>query len=88
MNDWYQSAEFEMPLWVRDLDDKVYSVGHRRLCVWPDEFEANWHWEIQTYEDAGVAASGICAGQQDAMATAEAAARSLAAAAAGGCHGG
>jgi hypothetical protein len=79
MNDWYESDEFEMPLWVRDLDDRIYSVAHRRLCVWPDEFDGSWHWEVQTYDDAGVAASGVCAGQRDAMTAAETAARALAA---------
>ncbi|GGY16094.1 hypothetical protein GJV26_26735 [Massilia dura] len=60
MRDWHQSDEFEMPLWVLDLDDALYSVDHRRLCVWPDEFDGGWHWEIQTYDDTGVAGCGTC----------------------------
>lgn len=74
MNDWYSSAEFEMPVWVRDLDDDTYGVDHRRLCVWADEFDASWHWEVQTYADDGVAGNGVCADRQAAMAAAEAAA--------------
>lgn len=79
MNDWYQSAEFETPVWVRDLDAATYSVDHRRLCVWADEFDASWHWEVQTYADGGVAGSGVSADRQAAMAAAEAAARAAAA---------
>ena len=56
MYNWYQSDEFEMPLWVLDLDDDTWSVHHRRLCVWSDEFDGSWHWEIQTYDHGGVAA--------------------------------
>ncbi len=75
MHDWYQSDEFEMPLWVLDLDDDTWSVHHRRLCVWSDEFDGSWHWEIQTYDHGGVAASGTCASAEAAMRAAEAAAR-------------
>lgn len=79
MNDWYQSAEFETPVWVFDLDAATYSVAHRRLCVWADEFDASWHWEVQTYADDGVAGSGIAIDRQAAMAAAQAAARTPAA---------
>ncbi|WP_338762638.1 hypothetical protein [Massilia sp. METH4] len=78
MPDWHPSDEFELPLWVCDLDDAIYSVAHRRLCVWPDEFDGRWHWEIQTYETGGVADSGICATLEEARHAAVAAARRLA----------
>lgn len=83
MPDWHLSDEFEMPLWVLDLDDALYSVAHRRLCAWPDEFDGCWHWEIQTYDDAGVADSGICATLAEARQAAVLAARRLAAGPAG-----
>ncbi|MBB3221041.1 hypothetical protein [Pseudoduganella umbonata] len=74
MRDWHQSDESDLPLWVLDLDDALYSVDHRRLCVWPDEFDGRWHWEIQTYDDAGLAGSGVCATLAEAKAAAVAAA--------------
>ena len=79
MPDWHPSDESDLPLWVLDLDDELYSVHHRRLCAWPDEFDGRWHWEIQTYENAGVADSGTCATLAEAQAAAVAAARRLAA---------
>lgn len=78
MHPWYLSDEFEMPLWVRDLDDDVYHVTHRRLCVWCDELTGTWCWEIVTYEHAGLADRGIAASEQDAKNVAEAAARRMA----------
>jgi len=75
MHDWYQSDEFEMPLWVLDLDDATWSVHHRRLCVWPGELDGVWRWEIQTYEQGGVAAKGTSDSECGAMRAAEAAAR-------------
>jgi len=75
VKDWYHSSEFEMPLWVLDLDDQVYSVAHRRLCVWLDELDGSWHWEIQTYDDDGVAAADVCASEQAAKDAAVAAVR-------------
>jgi hypothetical protein len=84
MRDWHPSDEFELPLWVLDLDDTIHSVEHRRLCVWPDEFDGNWHWEIQTYDDGGVADRGLCATLAEAKAAAMAAAHRLAANAARG----
>lgn len=78
MRDWHQSDEFEMPLWVLDLDDALYSVDHRRLCAWPDEFDGRWHWEIQTNDGDGVAGSGICATLAQAQEAALALARQLA----------
>jgi len=70
MHDWTQSAESDIALWVLDLDDATWSVDHRRLCVWQDEFDGTWLWEIQTYHDGGVAASGSAAGREAAMAAA------------------
>lgn len=78
MHDWHPSMESDLPLWVRDLDDDTYGVHHRRLCVWGDEFDGSWHWEIQTWERDGVAAQGVAATLPDAMAAADAAARRLA----------
>jgi hypothetical protein len=78
MRDWHQSDESDMPLWVLDLDDALYSVDHRRLCAWPDEFDGNWHWEIQTYDAAGVADSGICPTLGEAQQAAVAAVQRLA----------
>jgi hypothetical protein len=78
MRDWYLSEECEMPLWVCDLDDELYSVDHRRLCVWADETDGHWCWEIPTYEHSGAAASGMAATADDARYAAEAAARRLA----------
>lgn len=75
MTTWYQSDEFEMPLWVFDLDDRIYSTGHRRLCVWFDELEAVWKWEIQTYNHGGVVASGSTHSEQGSKIAAETAAR-------------
>jgi len=72
---WTPSGESDLPLWVRDLDDDIYGVHHRRLCVWPDEFDGRWHWEIQTWEQDGVAAQGLAASRDDAMRAADAAAR-------------
>lgn len=77
MNEWHRSDEFEMPLWVRDLDDHLYSVDHRRLCVWLDELEGFWRWEIQTYEHQGIAASGSSDSELSAKVQAVAAARRL-----------
>jgi hypothetical protein len=79
MRAWHQSDESDLPLWVFDLDDALYSVEHRRLCVWADEFDGRWHWEIQTYDDAGLADSGICATLAEAQQAAIAAAHLLAA---------
>jgi hypothetical protein len=79
MRSWYQSDEFEMPLWVLDLDDALYSVDHRRLCAWPNEFDGNWHWEIQTWDATGAADGGISATLGEAQAAALDAARRLAA---------
>jgi len=75
MHTWHSSEESDLPLWILDLDDEIYSVDHRRLCVWPDEFDGSWHWEIQTYEHEGVADSGIAGNRADAMSEAETAAR-------------
>jgi len=75
MHDWTPSAESDIPLWVLDLDDAIWSVDHRRLCVWQDEFDGAWQWEIQTYHDAGVAASGTSVSRASAMAAAVEAAR-------------
>jgi len=79
MHAWHRSDEFELPLWVLDLDDALYSVGHRRLCAWPDEFDGRWHWEIQTWDGTGAAAGGLCATLAEAQAAALDAARRLAA---------
>ena len=78
MHDWYESLESDLPMWVLDLDDARYSTGHRRLCVWQDEFDALWHWEIQTWHGNGVAQEGKAAGRDDAMRAAVAAARAAA----------
>jgi hypothetical protein len=77
MRNWYQSEEGEMPLWVFDLDDELYSVDHRRLCVWADETDGDWRWEIQTYEHTGAAASGVAISADQAKRAAKAAARQL-----------
>jgi hypothetical protein len=78
MHTWHASEESDLPLWVLDLDDEMFSVDHRRLCVWADEFDGNWHWEIQTYEHGGIADCGTAVSQADAMSEAETAARRLA----------
>jgi hypothetical protein len=78
MTTWYQSDEFEMPLWVFDLDDHIYSTDHRRLCVWFDELEAVWKWEIQTYQHSGVVANGSTHSENSSKIAAETAARELA----------
>ncbi|HEX8605667.1 MAG TPA: hypothetical protein VF774_23700 [Pseudoduganella sp.] len=70
MRDWHPSDESDIPLWVLDLDDALYSVAHRRLCAWPDEFDGRWHWEIQTWDATGAAASGTCATLDQAQAAA------------------
>jgi len=75
MQAWTQSEESDIAMWVLDLDDATYSVDHRRLCVWQDEFDAGWQWEIQTYHDGGAAANGLAASRDEAMASAETAAR-------------
>jgi len=80
MHAWTLSNESDLPLWVLDLDDDLYGLEHRRLCVWADEFDGGWHWEIQTWEGDGVAAAGLGASRDDAMAAAEATVRSRAAA--------
>lgn len=74
---WTPSGESDLPLWVRDLDDDTYGVHHRRLCVWADEFDDSWHWEIQTWDDTGVAGQGVAASRDEAMLLADAAARTL-----------
>ncbi|GGY35911.1 hypothetical protein [Pseudoduganella albidiflava] len=79
MHAWHPSDESDLPLWVLDLDDELYSVDHRRLCVWPDEFDGRWHWEIQTWEDAGLADGGTCATLAEAQQAAVGAALRLAA---------
>jgi hypothetical protein len=79
MRDWHPSDESDLPLWVLDLDDALYSVDHRRLCAWPDEFDGSWHWEIQTYENGGVAGCGSCPTLAEARQAAMAAAHRLAA---------
>lgn len=76
---WHAADEFEMPLWVAELDAMLYSVEHRRLCVWLDELDGRWRWEVQTYHHSGVAAEGSAGTTQEAMLAAEAAARQLAA---------
>jgi hypothetical protein len=78
MQHWTSSIESDLPLWVRDLDDDTYGVQHRRLCVWADEFDGRWHWEIQTWDDTGVAGQGVAASRDEAMLLADAAARALA----------
>jgi hypothetical protein len=75
MHDWTQSEESDIPMWVLDLDDASYSVDHRRLCVWQDEFDASWQWDIQMYHDIGAAARGTAASRDEAMTAAEIAAR-------------
>jgi len=77
-HDWTSSMESDLPLWVRDLDDDTYGVHHRRLCVWADEFDGGWHWEIQTWDADGVAGQGVANSRDEAMALADAAARALA----------
>jgi len=77
---WTASIESDLPLWVRDLDDDSHGVRHRRLCVWADEFDGAWHWEIQTWSDDGVAGQGVAASREDAMLQADGAARALASA--------
>lgn len=78
MHTWHSSEESDLPLWVLDLDDEIFSIAHRRLCVWADEFDGSWHWEIQTYEHGGIAGSGTGCSRTDAMIEAETAARGLA----------
>lgn len=78
MHTWHPSEESDRPLWVLDLDDKMYSVDHRRLCVWQDEFDGSWHWEIQTFNLDGAAGCGSGISQAEAMVEAEAEARRLA----------
>jgi len=75
MHDWTPSEKSDIPMWVRDLDDASYSVDHRRLCVWQDEFNGSWQWEIQTWIDTGMAAGGSAASREEAMAAATIAAR-------------
>lgn len=75
MDRWHQSEESDIPMWVLDLDDAAFSVDHRRLCVWQDEFEGTWLWEIQTWHDSGMSANGTAAGREEAMTAAEIAAR-------------
>lgn len=75
MRAWTYSLESDIPLWVLDLDDAGYSVDHRRLCVWQDEFDGSWQWEIQMYRDIGAAARGTAASREEAMTAAEIAAR-------------
>lgn len=78
MTAWYQSDEFEMPLYVFNLDDHMYSTDHRRLCVWFDELEAVWNWGIQTYHHSGIVASGSTDSEQSSKSAAETAAREFA----------
>ncbi|MCS0590858.1 hypothetical protein ACFQ09_24050 [Massilia norwichensis] len=78
MHTWHASEESDLPLWVLDLDDEMFSVDHRRLCVWADEFDGSWRWEIQTYEHGGIADCGTAVSQVDAMSEAETTARRLA----------
>ena len=72
---WYPSEESDIPMWVLDLDDATFSVDHRRLCVWQDEFDGTWLWEIQTWHDSGMGANGTAASREEAMTAAEIAAR-------------
>jgi hypothetical protein len=78
MKTWYQTDEFEYPAWVCDLDKDLYSVLHRRLCVWADEFDGQWRWEIQTFDHLGTAGDGVSSTREHAMIAAETAALQMA----------
>lgn len=68
---WHEIDESEVKCWARDLDPDVYSIDHRRLCVWQDEFDGRWHWELETFSGTGEAASGVEADLADAQAAAD-----------------
>jgi hypothetical protein len=72
---WRESDESDVRCWVRDLDPKLYSTNHRRLCVWQDEFDGRWLWEIETFSGTGEAAAGAEPSLAAAQAAADGAAR-------------
>jgi hypothetical protein len=72
---WRESDESDVRCWVRELDPNLYSTDHRRLCVWQDEFNGRWLWEIETFSGTGEAATGVETSLAAAQAAADGAAR-------------
>lgn len=67
---WHVVYEDAAPMWVHDLDTHTYGLDHRRLCVWQEESDGTWHWELETYTDLGRLASGASIDREGAMAAA------------------
>ncbi|CAG2144380.1 hypothetical protein D3C87_1053340 [compost metagenome] len=72
---WREVHDDAVRCWILDLDGAVFSVHHRRLCVWQDEFNLLWCWEIETYDGLGCAARGTASSRESAMREGELAAR-------------
>ncbi|SDE02673.1 hypothetical protein SAMN05216345_1354 [Cupriavidus sp. YR651] len=68
---WHEISESDIPCWARDLDPNLYSVNHRRLCVWQDEFDGRWLWEVETFSGTGEGASGQATSLLEAQAEAD-----------------
>lgn len=74
---WHVVYEDAAPMWVHDLDTHIYGLDHRRLCVWQEDVNGPWQWEIETFRDIGHLASGTADDQTTAMEAALAAADAL-----------
>lgn len=74
MSEWHEVVESEFTAWVRDLDPNLFSVDHRRLSVWQDELDGQWHWEIETFSGTGEAGAGTADGLEEAQLAADLAA--------------
>jgi hypothetical protein len=74
MDDWISCDEADFPLWVHELDPHLHALNHKRACVWFNELDGQWQWEIETFHDSGITAGGVAASQAEAMTAAEAAA--------------
>lgn len=69
MSSWQESYEGDFPFWVRELDDQLHSLNHRRACVWQNELTGVWMWEIESFYGDGHVASGVARSREQAMDT-------------------
>lgn len=74
MGIWREASDEAFPIWICDLDPQLAQLSHRRLCVWQDELDGGWRWEIETFHGTGEESAGISASREAAMADAETAA--------------
>ncbi|BBQ03051.1 hypothetical protein BSFA1_81790 (plasmid) [Burkholderia sp. SFA1] len=71
MSSWCCSEEADFRLWIRELDPNLYSMAHRRACVWQDELSGEWCWEIESFHGSGHVASGKALSREEAIAAAD-----------------